>query len=334
MASSNIVKCSTRIDKKDCDFTWSIENFTFILEKNKGIIISPKFYAGSDTEKGFYLSIDKYRYSPCGKPSAIDFMQIRLELVNEPTIKDYEFEVSIIKDGKIIETHTNSCKSCISKPNRKVILDDFPEKITKFISSTGALTIRCKVTVSNGSITNFFDYGPVDGSKVPKLKFDSVLLDEKFSDVKLRTACGKEIPAHKVVLATASPVFNAMFSHDMLENKTQSVDMVDITYEAAVQMLRYIYTGTLANHQTSLILNLLSVADKYQLEDLKNKCEHVIGTNLSTENVLEILKVADDHGAKHLKEKAIKFVKSNVNGPLESNNVGDFILSMAQFLHK
>ncbi|CAB0038917.1 unnamed protein product [Trichogramma brassicae] len=63
----------------------------------------------------------------------------------------------------------------------------------------------------------------------------------------LQTADLKVVPAHRVVLAAASPVFKAMFNHDMLENKTQSVDMNDISYDAAVEMLRYIYTGAVKN---------------------------------------------------------------------------------------
>ncbi|CAB0031838.1 unnamed protein product [Trichogramma brassicae] len=35
-----------------------------------------------------------------------------------------------------------------------------------------------------------------------------------------------------------------MFSHDMLEKKSRSVDIADISYEIVVEMLRYIYTGS------------------------------------------------------------------------------------------
>ncbi|CAB0038971.1 unnamed protein product, partial [Trichogramma brassicae] len=83
---------------------------------------------------------------------------------------------------------------------------------------------------------DLLSYEFVDANEVPKLKFDSVLFDENLSDVKLRTACGKEIPAHRVVLAAASSVFNAMFSHSMLENNSKLVNMTDVSYEAAMMI--------------------------------------------------------------------------------------------------
>ncbi|CAB0035275.1 unnamed protein product [Trichogramma brassicae] len=46
-----------------------------------------------------------------------------------------------------------------------------------------------------------------------------------------------EIPAHKIVLSAASPVFRAMFTHDMLENNENSVKITDITEDILTEML-------------------------------------------------------------------------------------------------
>ncbi|KAL7303411.1 hypothetical protein TKK_0004595 [Trichogramma kaykai] len=167
-----------------------------------------------------------------------------------------------------------------------------------------------------------------------KFNFEWIFLNKNFSDLVLQTACGKEIPVHRLVLATASPVFQAMFSHDMLENKSQSVDMVDISHEAAVEMLRYIYTGRIKAEEFSLTADVLAAADKYQLEELKNKCERILGSNLSTENVVEALKIAHTYSAKNLEKEAVDFIKRKMNETLPLNEIKDMILGKGRLVSK
>ncbi|XP_014237847.1 speckle-type POZ protein A-like [Trichogramma pretiosum] len=162
-----------------------------------------------------------------------------------------------------------------------------------------------------------------------------IFLNEKLSDVKLRTACGKEIPAHRVLLANASPVFKAMFSHDMLENNNKVVNITDISYDAAVEMLRYIYKGSVVETQEfSLTAEVLAAADKYQLKGLKNKCERILGSNLSTENAFVALKIARTYSSNHLKKQAVDFVRCIIDGTLNVNQLNDAILSLIRFVSK
>ncbi len=60
-----------------------------------------------------------------------------------------------------------------------------------------------------------------------------------------------------------------MFEHkDMSEAKSDRVHIDDIEPEVLREMLRFMYTGT-APHLERLSDELLSAADKYQLERLK-----------------------------------------------------------------
>ena len=56
-------------------------------------------------------------------------------------------------------------------------------------------------------------------------------LSSKLFDVKLRSSDGQELESHKVLLAMASPVFNAMFDSDMKEAKDGIVEMKDADAE-------------------------------------------------------------------------------------------------------
>ena len=70
-----------------------------------------------------------------------------------------------------------------------------------------------------------------------RLSHSNVLKDgpSKLFDVKLRSCEGEEVSCHKVFLASASPVFRAMFEGDMVESKDESV--VDIK-DADIETIR------------------------------------------------------------------------------------------------
>ncbi|KAL7298422.1 hypothetical protein TKK_0008213 [Trichogramma kaykai] len=199
----------------------------------------------------------------------------------------------------------------------------------------GGMSARCELKFDAEKTENSTEiYESLDANKGlgPKFNFDWIFLDEGLSDVKLLTASGKEIPAHKVVLAAASPVFKAMFvRRDTLENKCQSVDVVDVSHVAAVEMLRYIYRGSVETQEFSATAELLAAADKYQLEELRNKCENVLCANLTAENAIEALQIADAYNAKHLKKEAVDFIKRNVNESLDHDEISDMILGKARF---
>ena len=132
-----------------------------------------------------------------------------------------------------------------------------------------------------------------------------LLKTQKFSDVRLKV--NEEIfHAHKLILATRSPVFAAMFEHKMSENADSFVDIVDTDNEVFKEMLTYIYTEQAPNLKDTAF-GLLAVADKYQLDKLKDMCSIYLGDNLTTENDSDVLILADLHQCTKLKAKAIAF---------------------------
>ena len=81
-----------------------------------------------------------------------------------------------------------------------------------------------------------------------------------FSDVCL-CAGGREFKAHKAILATRSPVFGAMFEHEMEESRKGRVEISDIDPDVFQELLRFIYTGTTPQLQ-GMADDLLAAADK------------------------------------------------------------------------
>ena len=104
-----------------------------------------------------------------------------------------------------------------------------------------------------------------------------------------------------------SPVFNAMFIHNMTEAQEKIIDIEDLDIETVRDMLKYMYAGKIENLNTRSP-RLLEAADKYQLSELKEICEETLCDNLTVDTCLECLVLADLHTAEDLKQAAIKFV--------------------------
>ncbi|XP_014233849.1 speckle-type POZ protein B-like [Trichogramma pretiosum] len=327
--SANEVECYTQINKEKCVFTWVISDWLPFWNKCDAQISSSVFNVGSDNSFQFQLQFFE-RTDEYGK----QYAGLDIRCLKSSTELLCEYNISVIKDDQLFSTY----EGYITHNDSSFTIFENNVGYTKeFISSTGSVTFCCKLFVFTGDHHTSLNKECVDNNEASKSrlsKFDSMFLNEKFSDVKIRTACGKEIPAHRVVLATASPVFSAMFDHDMLENKHQLVDMVDVTYEAAVEMLRYVYTDVIENLEVSITIDLLVAADKYQLEDMKNKCELILSSKVSPENAIDILQVADKYSMKNLKKKAVDFIRHNISDSSDSDELGTLILSMGKFFSK
>ena len=91
--------------------------------------------------------------------------------------------------------------------------------------------------------------------------FGALLESGAHSDVTLVFG-GKEIPAHRAILAARSSVFAMMFKYgDSKEVQEARVEITDLDADVAHELLRYIYTGEVAG-MDRFALELLSAADK------------------------------------------------------------------------
>ncbi|KAL7303423.1 hypothetical protein TKK_0004607 [Trichogramma kaykai] len=306
MSIANKITGYTQTPTEDCDFTWVIMDFPFYWQTIKVNLISPVFNVGGDDQMLFVLKLNKISTN-----GGADKGILNLQRVQKYEQLSCKYKITFIKDDKPVHAqsmkyHTFSMTSYVVP-----IFTLQSNELLEFVSSTGTVIIHLVLSVFTGDEKKFLKEESVDTNKVlvPKYNFDWIFLNESLSDFKLKTANGKEIPAHRVVLGNFSPVFKAMFSLDMLEKKSQSVDMIDISYDAAVEMLRYFYIGTIESREVSLIIDLLVAADKYQVDELKNECERILSSLLSPESAVDILQVADKYNMKSLEKNAADFLK-------------------------
>ena len=99
---------------------------------------------------------------------------------------------------------------------------------------------------------------------------NNLLETGNFSDMALQKNNIK-IPVHKAILAARSPVFAAMFQHDLEENKQGFVSITDLDIDVLREMLRFIYTGKVTKLET-MADSLLAAADKVGSQCIFSKC--------------------------------------------------------------
>ena len=162
-------------------------------------------------------------------------------------------------------------------------------------------------------------------SKV-KLSTDHVLkgLDELrnqavLCDVHL-VAEGAKFPAHRVVLATASPYFQAMFTGGFKENQMDEIKLNYMSSEGLKCVLDTIYTGELSLSEEN-VCDVLPVASQLQLNEIVENCEGFFTRNICTHKCLSFLSAAEKYDLQKAVNKCNKFVLNNF----------DVISQMAEF---
>ncbi|KAK3751856.1 hypothetical protein QZH41_009661, partial [Actinostola sp. cb2023] len=192
---------------------------------------------------------------------------------------------------------------------KKFIRRDFLMDEANGLLPNDTLNLFCEVSVEGDSV-NVSGSSHSSALKVPECKLstdmEKLLNNGTFSDTVL-VVDGREFYAHKAILAARSPVFNAMFEHEMTESRKGRVEISDIDPDVFSEMLKFVYTGNTPQIQ-GMAEDLLAAADKYDLERLKVMCEEALCNNLTVDNVCDVLILADMHSAKQLKGQSLDFI--------------------------
>lgn len=94
----------------------------------------------------------------------------------------------------------------------------------------------------------------------------------------------QKIPGHKLILAMASPVFEAMFYGELAE-KDEPIAILDIRPEAFNALLVYIYTDEIKVDTVDKACELCYAAKKYMLPQVVETCTRFIFKDLRPGNV-------------------------------------------------
>ncbi|KAL8046246.1 hypothetical protein ABFX02_08G165000 [Erythranthe guttata] len=134
-----------------------------------------------------------------------------------------------------------------------------------------------------------------------------MLSESIHTDIAINASDGS-ISAHRAVLASRSPVFRSMFSHDLKEKELSAINISDMSIEPCQAFLNYIY-GNIQNEEfLTHRLALLRAADKYDISDLKEACHESLLEDIDAKNVLERLQNASLYQLPKLKSSCMKYL--------------------------
>jgi len=132
------------------------------------------------------------------------------------------------------------------------------------------------------------------------------------SDVVIVCKGDVELKAHRAVLAARSPVFEAMFTHEMTEKLSGQVKIPDYKMEEMRDFLLFLYHAKLGSYEHAA--KLLELADRYQVPTLKELCEAYLTSKVTKDNAMEMLELANLFNSDILKQKAFDVVKLEILG--------------------
>ncbi|XP_052569409.1 speckle-type POZ protein-like [Peromyscus californicus insignis] len=310
----------TQICLQNYSYMWNINMLRFFVDEKPEIIRSPTF--STEANDKWCLTV----YPNGFDEVSADYLSVNLVLLS--CLKGHvwaKFQFWIITaEGEKTQT-MRSPKAIRFVPGRgcgfkKYILRDFLFSNAPRLLPDDKLHLLCSVRVVQDSF-RISHQNRKPGIQVPRCTLADELgeLWEKsqFTDCCLVVA-GQEFRAHKAILAARSPVFRAMFQHDMEESRKNRVEIPDLEPQVFKEMMGFIYTGK-APDLDSMADTLLAAADKYGLECLKVMCEDALCRDLSVENAAHTLFLADLHSSGQLKTQALDFITAHASEVSETS---------------
>lgn len=299
----------------ELNFNWVVENFSILPQGIDEEICSPEFSSDSDMNRW------RLKLYPKGQHSCQGF--IAVHLARGVTVKKMPpvptmFEITLLNSKNDVLTSNKFHAKMFDNDNKSygiglLKLEDVFSK-GGLLHPTDELHIRCQVryenkknvytqSVSQVSITS----APTAAANLTK-RFEHLFNEGmEFSDMEIRVR-GVTFLAHKVVLATGSPVFAAMLqAKGFTENKTNILKIDDLEPPVVKEMLRFLYTDRVEN-MDELAKELLVVADRYLIDLLRSECQSFLAQRVTVENCCQLLALADSHSAADLKTVTMSFL--------------------------
>ena len=185
----------------------------------------------------------------------------------------------------------------------------------------GTLKIRCRLVIFKSQLFSMAKDYVSAKEKDSNLTKDVAKLwkNPDFTDINFKCE-DKAFPCHKNILSARSDVFQAMFkSENFTENITNEIVIKDCKSEVLANLLEFIYTDKLeADLYNSL--DLMMLADKYNVKKLRKKSEVAIARSINCSNAVELLCTATNMEAPLLLKSAAKFIDSNRQATVGSDD--------------
>nr|XP_048283905.1 speckle-type POZ protein-like [Myodes glareolus] len=314
----------TQIRVKKFSYRWTISNVSFCLEGNlwKGVK-SPTFSPGANDKQKWYMNVHLNGMDE----ESTGYLSVFVGLLSSPKSPVWaKFQFGIINAKGEESQIMNSQRVVRFDQNqhwgfKKFLLRDFLLSSPRLLLPDDKLTLCCEMSMVQDCIS-ISEENMQPEIDIPRCTLADELGDlwenSSFTDCCL-VVDGQEFRAHKAILAARSPVFRAMFEHDMEESRKNRIEIHDLEPEVFKAMMGFIYTGKEPDLH-SMAAAVLAAADMYDLERLKVMCERALCRDLSVENAAHTLFLADLHSSVQLKTQAMDFITARASEVFQTSS--------------
>ncbi|XP_061196240.1 uncharacterized protein LOC133204507 [Saccostrea echinata] len=119
-----------------------------------------------------------------------------------------------------------------------------------------------------------------------------------------------QIPAHCVILAARCNWFSRALLSGMRESIDKKITIHDTNPEIFTMFLEFLYSGGIQSDSlsTDQLTELLTLADRYEVNNLGQVCEQILLHHVDGDMALYLLSIADQFQKKVLKDKVLSYL--------------------------
>ncbi|KRZ91170.1 Kelch-like protein 3 [Trichinella sp. T8] len=122
----------------------------------------------------------------------------------------------------------------------------------------------------------------------------SYLNTDSYEDSSSSNSADVEIPAHRVILASACPYFKAMFQSNMSEAVQGKIRIHGVEPDALKSLVNFMYTSEIAITAEN-VQHILIAADLLEMSEVTNCCCEFLKSQLNPSNCIGIQEFAEHH---------------------------------------
>jgi speckle-type POZ protein len=110
-----------------------------------------------------------------------------------------------------------------------------------------------------------------------------------------------------------------MLTGGMIESQKSRIEIKDWPYAAYLQMMEFLYTGSISGFSPTMASELLGLADAHTLKFLKKLCQNCLMHSVDIDNVCDLLILGHRHEANDLKKFCMNFIAKNIEQVSRTN---------------
>lgn len=171
---------------------------------------------------------------------------------------------------------------------------------------------ECKAEVTPSQDGNrTFSYTLEDHTKQAFGIMNELRLSQQLCDVTLQVKYedtpAAQFMAHKVVLASSSPVFKAMFTNGLREQGMEVVSIEGIHPKVMERLIEFAYTASISVGE-KCVLHVMNGAVMYQIDSVVRACSDFLVQQLDPSNAIGIANFAEQIGCTELHQRAREYI--------------------------